>query len=431
MANNPNLFNAIICGLTGGAQQRWLTDTESQNYADFQGAVLAIATQIDGSLAPIAGGGSAGQSALMQSICAGVFSNRYVQDVISDNFSAVGASILALFTEMGNILEPAAAPGTFLPLSHAFYVDANTSVPEGEQTGFIGTPFASVAAASDASQAGDTLIICPGTPNGFVGTEHELSIVGLSRNNCALENITCDADLYLANLTVQQITAHVALNADNCTFQQTLDGAATPVILTNCIANSSVVAEILIATDCFFNDILTIGDSAVINGCKGTGINLTADSLNAENSNLSNSLAVNTLIARNSNLGGAIEAVSGELLQCQNDSNSTFTGTLVTRDTTFGILTAAILQAANSEIQGQLTLTSGAGGSLLENCVIGAGIDAVGPISIFQSRVGEGIIVTAGSCTTDHFTENVILTAGHTIAASGGIIYIDDEVLPP
>ena len=67
--NNPGLYNAIIYGVSGGCQERWLTKSLSSDYTIFKNAVIAVAISVDSAIAIIPNGPNIGQINLMQSIC--------------------------------------------------------------------------------------------------------------------------------------------------------------------------------------------------------------------------------------------------------------------------------------------------------------------------------------------------------------------------
>lgn len=110
MANNPTLYNAVICGATGGIQARWLSNADEASYDVFRIQVVNIAEQVDTLIATTDIGGSASQ--LMQSIAQGVFADRF--PTISD-FTEIAATIVALYT---NLIDNAALDpiGDILPL---------------------------------------------------------------------------------------------------------------------------------------------------------------------------------------------------------------------------------------------------------------------------------------------------------------------------
>ena len=98
MANNPALQNAAVAGITGGAQERWLTQLAASDYDTFRIKVLLIAVQIDSLIDPIDDGPSVADTQLMEAICAGVFANRFPNAEI--DFIQISSSIVALWTSI-------------------------------------------------------------------------------------------------------------------------------------------------------------------------------------------------------------------------------------------------------------------------------------------------------------------------------------------
>lgn len=94
MANNPLLLNACMAGLTGGMQQRWLTQQSEDDYTQFRNTVLLIAVEVDAAI-PTLANVSPSDMQLMQSIAQGVFAGRYAKAVV--DFEDIARSISALF----------------------------------------------------------------------------------------------------------------------------------------------------------------------------------------------------------------------------------------------------------------------------------------------------------------------------------------------
>jgi hypothetical protein len=110
MANNNAIFNAVVAGAGGAVQERWIQNTDSASYENYQQMIEAIATAVDADIP--AGTISQSQQGLMQSICQGVFAGRYPQ---VDNYEAIAAAIVALYTSLATILQ--ADTGGGLPTS--------------------------------------------------------------------------------------------------------------------------------------------------------------------------------------------------------------------------------------------------------------------------------------------------------------------------
>ncbi len=94
MANNPFIYNAVIQGATGGIHERWLTNSDPNSYLDIRNQIVSLASLVD-ALIPTNANMSTAQSALMQSISQGVFSQRYIK--AGDSLTSVAQSITALW----------------------------------------------------------------------------------------------------------------------------------------------------------------------------------------------------------------------------------------------------------------------------------------------------------------------------------------------
>ncbi len=143
--NNPELYNAIVSGLTGGMQERWLRKgSVASDYASFQTFVNLIATELDSAIAPTVVG--AGDIILLQSIAQGVFANRYPTATSASAYSDIAASIAALFAEIRALLQA----GTPIPITPSATGTVNTAV---------------IQAAIDAAAlaGGGTVLLGPGT----------------------------------------------------------------------------------------------------------------------------------------------------------------------------------------------------------------------------------------------------------------------------
>jgi hypothetical protein len=113
MANNPVLFNAALCGASGGAQERWLLSTSAASYAQFAAAATAFATAVDAAIA-VQTSVSSAQSQLLQSLCQGVLSTRLPQSVNASDYTAIAQAIAALYAALATALTPGNIDG-FLP----------------------------------------------------------------------------------------------------------------------------------------------------------------------------------------------------------------------------------------------------------------------------------------------------------------------------
>lgn len=124
MANNNVLFNAVLAGVTGGGQQRWITNPNAAAYSGYSAIVLSIATSVDALIAP--GSYNDGHGRLMASIASGVYSGRFPS---SSGVSQIAASIVALFmAQAANIL----GEGGTSPVSSVFGRVANVTAQIGD-----------------------------------------------------------------------------------------------------------------------------------------------------------------------------------------------------------------------------------------------------------------------------------------------------------
>lgn len=116
MANNPALYNAIVSGIIGGNQQRFLAPTVGQaDFTIFRTVAGVMADAIDERIQPLAEMSSS-IVALMQSICQGIFQNQSV-DAIRHNLPTIADNIVGLFEVGLAAFEevPPDATGTTIP----------------------------------------------------------------------------------------------------------------------------------------------------------------------------------------------------------------------------------------------------------------------------------------------------------------------------
>lgn len=112
--NNDALFNAALCGISGGCQNRWLTQTDVSEFAAFRNAVVAAATAVDNLIAPI-DELNYGSVRLLQSICFGVYSDRMIANLDSGDYLEIATAIVALFTELDGALNAEPLGSAFDP----------------------------------------------------------------------------------------------------------------------------------------------------------------------------------------------------------------------------------------------------------------------------------------------------------------------------
>ena len=120
--NNPALYNAVIAGTTGGAQDRWITQDLATDYSNFRAAVLAVASSVDAAIATLPGEPGPSSINLMQSITQGIFSSRFPQSVSSDDYEAISNAIAAVWTEVNAGLDPDGDPGSDCTTVNGFTV---------------------------------------------------------------------------------------------------------------------------------------------------------------------------------------------------------------------------------------------------------------------------------------------------------------------
>jgi hypothetical protein len=101
--NNVGLYNAVIAGAGGNAQQVSVNDPVAVDYLPYANSIAQIAAAVDAAVPAIIGGPTLGQEQLMQSIAAGVFSNRYPK--LGTSYISTSAAIAALFTELSGKLQ--------------------------------------------------------------------------------------------------------------------------------------------------------------------------------------------------------------------------------------------------------------------------------------------------------------------------------------
>lgn len=170
MANNNNLFNAVIAGAGGGNQQRWITDDQSSDYVTYQELITELAVAVDAAIDPISGDASTAESALMQSISQAVFSGRLIQSTQQANYAPIVEAIVALYSQLSTALEPSSSGGGGPGLSRVRYTDAATTLPTGEQTGTEGFPFKTIQQAIDDLAGDGTVVVSQGAYGGEVLT---------------------------------------------------------------------------------------------------------------------------------------------------------------------------------------------------------------------------------------------------------------------
>lgn len=173
MANNNNIFNAVMAGAGGANQQRWITDTSAGDYAEYTALIEAIASAVDAAIEPIVGDANTAQSGLMQSICLSIFSGRLVQSMTEANYAPIVEAIVALYSSLNGQLLPPTEPTNGGGLTTVFFVDPGTETPDTDQTGSATNPYGTVEQAIEAANTagGGTIVLADGDYTGIsVGT---------------------------------------------------------------------------------------------------------------------------------------------------------------------------------------------------------------------------------------------------------------------
>jgi hypothetical protein len=106
MANNDQIFNAVLAGAGGSSQERWLTSVVSSSYDEFVSKVVDIANAVDAEIAPTTI--DIGERSLMQAIAQGVFSGRFPNVTTYDQ---IAESIVQLYTALAAELFPEGGGG--------------------------------------------------------------------------------------------------------------------------------------------------------------------------------------------------------------------------------------------------------------------------------------------------------------------------------
>lgn len=386
MANNNNLFNAVIAGAGGGNQQRWITDPNAGDYASFVTTVTTIATLIDSMIAPIPGDANIAQSTLMQSIVQNVFAGRYVQINVDAAYESLAEAIVALYTQLATTLVEPTSGGSVAPIPGTYWIDPFTAVPLADQDGSASAPFATVlqafntlvayAADREAYTAG-TMILCDGpyseeefpTITWNVGVTPFLRWINLIGFGNAFGTsawvVTGDGD-------------ETTLNVIN------LSGAFGPALSFNAI--SGFVSLRL--------------HNSWIHTIEGEGLITAVDSRCFE------AIACTAFTGTNCNLNGAIITAVNQVILDNCDVQSVVGSDLVT--------------IRNSRVGDTLETTGG--GIILENVeVSNGGFTSNGDCTIRQSLVN-GDISVSGSLSMDTFSYAYLSAASRTLTTDFNVL---------
>lgn len=106
MANNPILYNAALAGVTGGINQRWLSNQDPAAYLNVRAQIIVFATGVDSVIATDSSV-SEQDGNLIQAICQQVFAGRYplAGSLTTENVQAISLAIKALYETMRVSLE--------------------------------------------------------------------------------------------------------------------------------------------------------------------------------------------------------------------------------------------------------------------------------------------------------------------------------------
>lgn len=170
MPNNNAIYNAVIAGVTGGAQHRWVNQPAAA-YTDFADVVLEIAVEVD-SLIPVSPAIGIAQARLMECVCAGVYSDRFP---ISSGISDIATAIVNLYNaQVSNLLsEGGGGGGGGVPLSTVTFVDGGAAAA-GD--GSIATPYQTITEAVSFLPLGNVVSIYI-TPGNYT-SEPEILVPG-------------------------------------------------------------------------------------------------------------------------------------------------------------------------------------------------------------------------------------------------------------
>ena len=158
MANNAYIFDGALCGAAGGVHERWITDTNPDNYLAVRNAVVAFANTVD-SLIPPNASVTASDGELIASICGTVLAGRYLDPTGSS--ASLAQAIVALYNAVKGQLIPVLTPAVTGD-GIGMYVNRLTTLPTALQNGSSVSPFATIAQAIAALPTGGVIMIMPG-----------------------------------------------------------------------------------------------------------------------------------------------------------------------------------------------------------------------------------------------------------------------------
>jgi hypothetical protein len=184
--NNANLFNAALSGAAAGIASRAITDTSSGSYAGQSALINSFAVAFDALIAPIVGGGSRGQSDVVEAICSALFADRIIP--AEANFAGIAAPLVALFTSLSPFIQPDSSASSITPVNNIYVVDPNGTAGDGSFSG--NKVFKTVAAAVAAVPNNSALLIASSSAEAPVSwTDKRLTFFGFSLDESSAHSI--------------------------------------------------------------------------------------------------------------------------------------------------------------------------------------------------------------------------------------------------
>ena len=94
--NNSQIYNAALAGALAGVASRWFLDPVAADYASLINAAKAFASEVDSKI-PLDLAMTRGKIQLIDGICNGVLTDRYLSDIIAGAYSDIAIGIAALY----------------------------------------------------------------------------------------------------------------------------------------------------------------------------------------------------------------------------------------------------------------------------------------------------------------------------------------------
>jgi hypothetical protein len=432
MSNNPLLFNAALAGATGGiTSERWIVSTNAADYTSLRTEIVQFATALDAAI-PTDATTNSQDAELLFSICQQIIAGKGKPGEVT----ALAQSIATFYSVMQPQLL-AVGGGSDVPLTSVLFCDADTTVTLADQTGAIGTPFATITQAMAAATGiqNYTLELAPG---GYAetldGNGRVLTLVGMAAPQTNLTSVQLGFEHDITNF---EALLFQNCNVENCNIN------VTDVEFYSCNIQSSggtflIECTFLFARDSKFNggitiigteegeisivdseiDIIEDGFTVVLQGSAASG-SIQAVSLFLQESGVSGGITAETLTALRSALTGVdgVSCTNGSFVNCTppmqtltavadvsltaSGVNNTLTSSgAVLRDC---FMDAAVTTTANLEvIGGSLNNTVTVGGDCsINNCIVRNNVTVTGTLSIdtasHQRAVNLGVNFTVGT----------------------------------